>query len=108
MNGKPFAAAFIALAVVATGAAAAAPGNAPVDAPIDDNAEQSEDRAADANETVPDNQRGGAAAEAAAGQRGPPADLPEPVPDVVGEIHDLLRGPSAVVPTASWATWSAT
>lgn len=97
MNIKLIAAAFLALAVVATGAAAAAPGNAPVDAPTDDHAEQSDDRAADANETAAADERANAderadaAGEAAAGQRGPPMELPDQVPDFVGEIHDLIR-----------------
>jgi hypothetical protein len=92
MNPETFAAALLALAVVATGAAAAAPGNAPVDAPTDDHAEQSDDRGADPNETAAD-ERADAAGQAARdeGQRGPRADLPEPVPDFVSEIHDLIR-----------------
>ncbi|MFB6205611.1 MAG: hypothetical protein ABEJ05_03655 [Haloglomus sp.] len=61
-------AALLALLVVGAGAAAAAPGAAPEKASADD---QDASPSADA---------------------GPPSDLPGPVPDFVGEIHDTIRG----------------
>lgn len=108
--------------VAAAGIAVAAPpdhagaGNAPIDVPNDehanDNADDGSDNAddglnnadenasdADANERAYEgagNADGVAPAQAGAGsdqaERGPPADLPEQVPDHVSEIHDLIRG----------------
>jgi len=94
MNYKLVGAALVALAVVATGAAAAMPGNAPVDAPMDNNPDQTGNEsvatgpgaAADA-----DSDGRPAAAANPADRRGPPVDLPDQVPDFVGEVHDLIR-----------------
>jgi hypothetical protein len=54
----------LAALLAVTGVAAAAPGNAPADAGANDG-------------TV--------------GQAGPPSELPDPVPDFVGDIHDQIR-----------------
>lgn len=93
MNIKLIAAGFLALAVVASGAAAALPGNAPVDAPMDDNTadaagEQHAEQAGEQRAAQSQEQR---AEGAAAGQQGPPVDLPSQVPDFVSDIHDLIR-----------------
>ncbi|MFB6312141.1 MAG: hypothetical protein ABEH64_13280 [Salinirussus sp.] len=95
MNLKFIGAALLALTVVATGAVAAAPGNAPVDVPTDDydaeadNADAAQvDSSGTAHVDASDAQ---AASDGANDQQGPPADLPGPVPDFVGEIHDLIR-----------------
>lgn len=90
MNFKLIAAAFLALAVVVTGAAAAAPGNAPVDAPTNDQTDAAD--AGDATAAEGEHpERAEHRERAEVGQRGPPADLPSQVPDFVGEIHDLIR-----------------
>jgi hypothetical protein len=104
MNIKLLVAAFLALAVVATGAAAAAPGNAPGNAPTDDQragaavhasndtatAAQDQDRdQLQVHQT--DRDPAGTAQQARDGQRGPPADRPSQVPDLVGQIHDQIR-----------------
>lgn len=97
MNLKLIAAGFLALAVVATGAAAALPGNAPVDAPMDDKTdvetadEAGEQHAAGDRKRHTVQSHAQRADGAAAGQQGPPVDLPGQVPDFVGEVHDLIR-----------------
>ena len=102
MNYKLIVGALLALTVVASGAAMAAPGNAPVDVPTTDYDQQADgadnaSTATDADEdaddgaeaTGPDeaDDRGQADDE----RRGPPSDMPGPVPDFVGEIHDLIN-----------------
>lgn len=85
MNYTAIFGAFLALAVVASGAAIAAPGNAPTDVPRNETAaDQDVSDAADAGAE----NRAGPAVDA---DRGPPADLPDQVPDFVGDIHDLVR-----------------
>lgn len=97
MNIKLIAAGFLALAVVASGAAAALPGNAPVDAPMDDNPDgHAADAAGEQHAEQAGEQRAAQSQEqraegAAAGQQGPPVDLPSQAPDFVSEIHDLVR-----------------
>jgi len=97
MNFKLIAAGFLALAVVATGAAAALPGNAPVDAPTDDGTAAETADGAGEQHAAQDRERHTVRSQehraegAAAGQQGPPVDLPGQVPDFVGEIHDLVR-----------------
>lgn len=89
------------IALVATaGLAVAAPpdhaaaGNAPADAPDDDHADDNATDDADDNADEGDENADehAAAASNAQADRGPPADMPGPVPDHVGEIHDLIRG----------------
>lgn len=91
MNVKVIVAAFLALAVVATGAAAAAPGNAPVDVPTDQHTDDADAAAENADENATDAGEQAEAAQAADGERGPPMDLPDQVPDFVSQIHDLIR-----------------
>jgi hypothetical protein len=88
--------------LVITGSAAALPGAAGAQA--DDHAGNAQaDTAAEqaVNETVDENESGGAAEAAdrrgppadageAGDQRGPPSDLPGPVPDFVSEVHTLI------------------
>lgn len=105
MNIETIAAAFVAALIVSAGAAgaiAAAPGNAP-----DDAGSQADDRADDGehgNESAADDHRDvrpvngsdGANASAADDRQGPRVDLPQPVPDHVGQVHqrvvDFLGG----------------
>ena len=97
MNLKLIAAGFLALAVVATGAAAALPGNAPVDAPADDKTDVEIADGAGEQHAAQDRERHAVQSQeqraegTAAGQQGPPMDLPGQVPDFVGEVHDLIR-----------------
>lgn len=86
MNLELIGATFLALAVVATGAAGAVPGNAPVDVPTGDYDGQGGD-ASNASEQRPAD----AAATEYPDRRGPPADLPGDAPDFVSEVHDLIR-----------------
>ncbi|MFT4881521.1 MAG: hypothetical protein ACI9CA_001153 [Natronomonas sp.] len=90
----------LALLVVATGAAAAMPGNAPVDAPdrADNQTADAEAEAAQAepNETagergLADRERGAGGPPGAAGERGPPTDMPGAVPDFVSEVHATVQ-----------------
>lgn len=104
--------AVVALAVllIGAGAAAAAPGNAPDaagdQAQADDHRQDDDRRPDDAgNASVSDDESDAAsnASDASAGASdaapadrpdsasGPPAELPEHVPDFVSEIHDLIR-----------------
>lgn len=96
--------ALLALFVVATGAAAAMPGNAPVDAPDradNQTADAEADAQAEMNETADDEsgeaeERQAGGPPEAAGERGPPTDMPGAAPDFVSEIHasinDYLSG----------------
>ena len=100
MSLKRYAAMLLAALVVTAGAAgavAAAPGsgNAPDDAGPNENAN---DAATDAAEDDSDGDASSAGnasdandASAADERRGPPTDMPEQVPDHVGEIHDLIN-----------------
>ncbi|MEF8887115.1 MAG: hypothetical protein V5A30_04850 [Haloarculaceae archaeon] len=92
--------ALLALLVVATGAAAAMPGNAPVDAPdradnqtADAEAEQAAAQAQDDEAAADDEREAGGpdAASDAAGERGPPADMPGAAPDFVSELHQTIN-----------------
>lgn len=93
--------ALLALLVVATGAAAAMPGAAPVDAPdqADNQTADADEEAAqtDMNETAADERdadeerQAGGPPEEAAGERGPPADMPGAAPDFVSEIHATIQ-----------------
>jgi hypothetical protein len=93
--------ALLALLVVATGAAAAMPGAAPVDAPdqADNQTADAEEEAAQTvmNETAADERdadeerQAGGPPEEAAGERGPPADMPGAAPDFVSEIHATIQ-----------------
>lgn len=87
----------LAALMLAAGAAAAMPGNAPSDAgnatDADDGAADDEAAAADdaeMNETDEDTVDE-ARADDANDARGPPADMPEQVPDHVSTIHDVVR-----------------
>lgn len=94
--------ALLALLVVATGAAAAMPGNAPVDAP-DQADNQTADAEADAAQIAPNatdeadeseagqERQAGGPPEDAAGERGPPADMPGAAPDFVSQIHATIQ-----------------
>jgi hypothetical protein len=106
----------LAVLVLTAGAVAAAPGNAPGDAQAGDDSDQpgadagvgnagaddaadnaGADDAADnaspaddtdaAEDNAPMNKTNGSAAD---DRRGPPSDMPEPVPDRVGEIHSQI------------------
>ena len=92
--------ALLALFVVATGAAAAMPGSAPVDVPdqADNQTGDAEEQAqAEMNETAEDERgeaeesRAGGPPGEAAGERGPPADMPGAAPDFVSEIHATIN-----------------
>lgn len=85
MNYTAILGALLALAVVASGAALAAPGNAPTDVPSKETAPDQD--ASDAADAGSENRAG----PASDSDRGPPTDLPDAVPDFVGEIHDLIR-----------------
>lgn len=102
----------LAVVLVTTSVAAALPGNAPADQRAeqmtnDTQAESTEDTDAQADDNGTDAADGaetdedgaeydGANATDGDGmadqRRGPPTDLPGPVPDFVSEIHDLIRG----------------
>jgi hypothetical protein len=89
-------AALLAVLVVATGAAAAMPGNAPADAgaQADDqtDAANQHDAAAGTNANANATAATGPAADdRAAAQRGPPVDMPDPVPDFVSDIHQTIQ-----------------
>lgn len=78
--------------LVTTGAALAAPGNAPDDAgaaTVDDGT--SADEAAENGSAAAENRDENGSAAADEHAQGPPDNLPEPVPDHVGQIHDLVR-----------------
>lgn len=97
----------LAVLVLTAGAVAAAPGNAPGDAQAGNDSDQpgadagvgnaGADDAADnaspaddtdaAEDSAPMNKTNGSAAD---DRRGPPSDMPEPVPDRVGEIHSQI------------------
>ncbi|MDZ7701132.1 MAG: hypothetical protein U5J98_03175 [Halobacteriales archaeon] len=96
MNAHNLIAIALAALLVFAGGAAALPGNAPDGAGADaaddhqpdDPASAADDRDADeteTNETDSDDARDENASE------GPPTDLPEPVPDHVSTIHQLIR-----------------
>ena len=96
MKSTTLLAAGLAALVVFGGTAVALPGNAPVDANANNAAETAPERGPN------DDRRAGGAPDAAAngsdrsnadaaGERGPPDDLPSQVPDHVSEIHDLIR-----------------
>ncbi|WP_226021822.1 hypothetical protein [Halomicrobium salinisoli] len=94
MTLKTIAGAVLALLVV-TGTAAALPGAAPAQA--DDHANDDAAAAADADADSADaddanaSESGDANARADnAERRGPPTDLPDQVPDFVGDVHDLI------------------
>lgn len=78
-----------AVLLVTAGAAMAAPGNAPAD-PVADGSGDGPGDAGPADDAAENASAAGAAA-SGDGVRGPPLDLPEPVPDRVAQIHDLIR-----------------
>ena len=99
MSLKRYAAMLLAALVVtasAAGAVAAAPGsgNAPDDAAPNENANDAATDAADDGDDASsaDNASDASDANDAADERrGPPTDMPEQVPDHVGEIHDVIN-----------------
>ncbi|PSQ19698.1 hypothetical protein BRD04_09770 [Halobacteriales archaeon QS_9_67_17] len=96
MSLKRYAAMLLAALVVTAGAAgavAAAPGsgNAPDDAGPNENANDAATDAADDGDGDASDASDANDASAADERRGPPTDMPEQVPDHVGEIHDLIN-----------------
>lgn len=113
MNARTLIAIALVALVSTAGVAIAAPpdgvgsGNAPDDVPRDDHADDgaanaddgmnnadenaSDDEAADAADEADDGAAAAQQGSADRAERGPPADLPEPVPDRVSQIHDLIR-----------------
>ena len=99
MSLKRYAAMLLAALVVTAGTAgavAAAPGsgNAPDDAGPNENAndaatDDADGDSAESTDNADASDEGNASA--ADEQRGPPADMPEQVPDHVGEIHSLIN-----------------
>lgn len=91
----------LAALVVSAGAVAAMPGNAPADAGNDEasadtHAQNETDSAnrSDGNATANESEHGPAAPAAdgnASDRRGPPTDMPAPVPDHVTKIHSLIQ-----------------
>ena len=96
MSLKRYAAMLLAALVVTAGAAgavAAAPGsgNAPDDAGPNENANDAAADAADDGDGDASDASDANDASAADERRGPPTDMPEQVPDHVGEIHDVIN-----------------
>lgn len=96
MSLKRYAAMLLAALVVTAGAAgavAAAPGsgNAPDDAGPNENADDAATDAADDSDGDASDASDANDTSAADERRGPPTDMPEQVPDHVGEIHDLIN-----------------
>lgn len=89
MTLKTIAGAVLALLVV-TGTAAALPGAAPAQADEHANDDAAAAAAENADDADADNASDANARADDAERRGPPADLPDQVPDFVGEVHDLI------------------
>ena len=94
----------LAVLVLGTGAVMAQPGNAPVDVPAEQPTDGEQQAEHEMNETEQMNETEANASEHAGsqadvapdahannGEQGPPVEMPDPVPDRVAEIHEMIQ-----------------